>query len=46
MTASFASSAGWPRRTPAIEIQERSLAAVPAPVPVPSVINSTTIPIP
>ena len=33
MTASFASSAGWPRRTPPTAIQDRSLAAVPAPVP-------------
>ena len=41
-TASLASSAGWPRRTPPIAIHDRSLAAVPAPVPVASVSRRTT----
>src|SRR5438876_1168386 len=41
MTASLASSAGCPRRTPAIVIQDFSPAAVPAPVPVASVNTRT-----
>ena len=41
MTASLASSAGWPSRRPPIAIQDRSLAAVPAPVPRKSVNRST-----
>src|SRR5882762_1937179 len=41
MTASLASSAGWPSRRPPIVIQDRSLAAVPAPVPTKSVNRST-----
>src|SRR6267378_4740286 len=41
ITASLASSAGWPSRRPPIVIQDRSLAAVPAPVPTKSVNRST-----
>src|SRR5438876_2760882 len=41
MTASLASSAGCPRRTPAVVIQDFSPAAVPAPVPVASVNTRT-----
>ena len=37
MTASFASSAGWPNRCPPIDSHDLDPAAVPAPVPTASV---------